>query len=167
MDILRSLRGSNQGCLVGPCERCTRFRARCAAFLARDAQYGATRAWRATRHAMLPYVPPSPLQRGRGCRVWLEIGPGADAILTRMVMDASAHPMQPRILAIEGNAQSLRLAQRHLARQVRVRALFALSTDQAAIDAMRQDAAGGAGLSREMASPASLRLKLDASRLAF
>lgn len=63
-----------------------------------------------------------------GCTAWLELGPGADAVLTRMVLAASP---ATRIVAVEGNRRSAAAAERALAAVGcgRAKIVHALSTD--------------------------------------
>ena len=69
---------------------------------------------------------------------WLEVGPGEDAVLTKMVMKAGDdQDTETQILSIEGNAKAVPKARQKLKQYgARARTVSALSTDQDAVDAI-------------------------------
>lgn len=68
-------------------------------------------------------------------RKWLEVGPGEDAVLTKMVMQADD---DTQILAIEGNAKAVPKARAALKQfKARFQIVSALSTDDDAVAAMQ------------------------------
>lgn len=69
---------------------------------------------------------------------WLEVGPGKDAVLTKMVMEAGDdEDKDTMILSIEGNDKAVPEARKKLKQyKTRAKLISALSTDQESIDAI-------------------------------
>jgi len=80
------------------------------------------------------------VEAARRERRWLEIGPGAHALLTRMVLDGGEP--NTSVLAIEGNPEACEGARLYLKPYSKhaVRLVQAMSTDPAAVDAILANA---------------------------